>query len=103
MTGGSPASRGGVRLTGTISAFLMYFRVCELDPEQPRPSGSSACSTPKAQTHWVAAIEGFTTTFDILQTYEPTSGPIGFRVPYMLEGFPAADHFDTYYDEFSSW
>ncbi len=46
---------------------------------------------------WLLAVDGFATTFEILQTYEPTSGPIGFRVPYMPEGFPAADWFDTYY------
>jgi hypothetical protein len=42
------------------------------------------------------ALGGFTTTFEILQTYTP-SAAFGFRVPYMPEGLPAADHFDTYY------
>ena len=46
--------------------------------------------------NWIVTIEGFTTTFDILQTYTPTSGPISFRVPYMPEGMEAADWFDTY-------
>jgi hypothetical protein len=45
---------------------------------------------------WLAVFEGFTTTFEILQTYTP-SASLGFRVPYMPEGLPAADHFDTYY------
>ncbi len=45
---------------------------------------------------WIAVIEGFTTTFEILQTFTP-SASLGFRVPYMPEGLPAADHFDTYY------
>ncbi len=47
-------------------------------------------------------IRGFATTFEILQTYTPTSGPISFRVPYMPEGFPAADWFDTYYGELAT-
>ena len=41
-------------------------------------------------------IEGFTTTFEILQTYTPTVNEISFRVPYMPEGFQSADWFDTY-------
>jgi hypothetical protein len=42
------------------------------------------------------AIEGFTTTFDVLQTYTLQS-ELAFRVPYMPEGMAAADHFDTYW------
>ena len=45
---------------------------------------------------WMAAIEGFATLFDVLQTYTPQPS-LGFRVPYMPEGLPAADHFDTYW------
>ena len=45
----------------------------------------------------LASIHGFTTTFEILQSYTPPSGPISFRVPYMPEGFQFADWFDTYY------
>lgn len=43
------------------------------------------------------ALAGFTTLFDILQTFVSDSGQLTFRVPYMPEGLPAADHFDTYY------
>ena len=43
------------------------------------------------------AISGFATTFEILQTYQPTANEISFRVPYMPEGFQFADYFDTYY------
>ncbi len=50
----------------------------------------------------VIAISGFATTFEILQTYEPTLGPISFRVPYMPEGLPAADWFDTYYGDLAT-
>jgi hypothetical protein len=46
--------------------------------------------------YWVASIEGFATTFEILQTYTPTADAFQFRVPYMPEGFQAADYFDTY-------
>jgi hypothetical protein len=51
---------------------------------------------------WVARIEGFTTTFEILQTYTPTANEISFRVPYMPEGFQHADHFDTYWGDLST-
>jgi hypothetical protein len=51
---------------------------------------------------WVAEIRGFPTTSDILQTYEPPSGPISFRVPYMPEGFQQADYFDTYYGDLAT-
>jgi len=44
-------------------------------------------------------ISGFVTTFEILQTYAPTSGPLSFSVPYMPEGFQYADFFDTYWGE----
>ncbi len=64
----------------------------------------SVCNTPGcyAPQRWVAAIEGFTSMFEILQTYTPTSGPISFRVPYMPEGFPAADSFSTYHGDLST-
>ena len=55
-----------------------------------------------ADKDWVVAIEGFTTTFEVLQSYEPTSGPVSFRVPYMPEGFPAASYFDTYYGDLAT-
>ena len=45
---------------------------------------------------------GFATTFEILQTYEPTANEIGFRVPYMPEGFQYADSFDTYYGDLAT-
>jgi hypothetical protein len=43
----------------------------------------------------MAAISGFATTFEVLQTYTPQAS-LGFRVPYMPEGMAGADHFDTY-------
>jgi len=51
---------------------------------------------------WIASIEGFASTFEILQTYTPIPSTIGFRVPYMPEGFPAADYFDTYYGDLAT-
>jgi len=50
-----------------------------------------------APMNWQAAIDGFATLFEILQTYTPSTSELGFRVPYMPEGFAAADWFDTYY------
>ncbi len=59
-------------------------------------------SQPYPSQVWVMAVTGFATAFEILQTYTPTSGPISFRVPYMPEGFQAADWFDTYYGDIAS-
>ncbi len=50
----------------------------------------------------IVEISGFATTFDILQTYTPSISELGFRVPYMPEGFPAADYFDTYYGDLAT-
>jgi hypothetical protein len=44
----------------------------------------------------VCRLTGFTTLFEILQTYTPLSNAFQFRVPYMPEGFQAAEHFDSY-------
>ena len=48
------------------------------------------------------SISGFTTQFEVLQTYTPTSGPISFRVPQLPEGFQHADFFDTYYGDINT-
>jgi len=50
----------------------------------------------------IIAIEGFATTFEILQTYTPAANEISFRVPYMPEGFQFADFFDTYYGDLAT-
>ena len=42
-------------------------------------------------------LTGFTTLFEVLQTYVPDPPQLGFRVPYMPEGMEGADWFDTYY------
>jgi len=47
-------------------------------------------------------ISGFATLFEILQTYTPTADALGFRVPYMPEGFQYADYFDTYYGDLAT-
>jgi hypothetical protein len=47
-------------------------------------------------------FSGLTTMFEILQTYTPATSELGFRVPYMPEGFPAADYFDTYYGDLAT-
>lgn len=54
------------------------------------------------ENRWVIAISGFTTTFDILQTYTPASGQLSFRVPHMPEGLQYADWFDTYYGDLAT-
>jgi len=51
---------------------------------------------------WIATIGGFSTTFEILQTYQPTTDEIGFRVPCMPEGFQYADYFGTYYGDLAT-
>ena len=48
------------------------------------------------------SVEGFPTTFEIMQTYTPPSGPLSYRVPYMPEGMEAADSFDTYVGDLST-
>ena len=61
--------------------------------------GGPDCSSYPVGTgdYWIAAISGFPTMFDILQTYTPQPAALGFRVPYMPEGMAGADHFDTYW------
>jgi hypothetical protein len=45
---------------------------------------------------WIAAIEGFTTLYEVRQSFAPQA-PLGFRVPVMPEGMAGADSFDTYW------
>ncbi len=56
------------------------------------PASTYPYPTPQ---YYVLAFEGFTTLFEIMQTYTP-AGALTARVPVHPEGFPAADHFDTY-------
>jgi len=63
-------------------------------------SPSSGCASGTSGVLWIAAIQGFASTFDVLQTYTPQTG-LGFRVPYMPEGMGGADHFDTYWGTLS--
>jgi len=58
------------------------------------PSSGGQCTY--TSINQLVAIEGFTTTFEILQSYVPEAS-LGFRVPYMPEGMAGADHFDTYW------
>jgi hypothetical protein len=46
--------------------------------------------------YWLASFRGFATTLEVLQAYAPPTS-LSFRVPYMLDGLPAADHFVTYW------
>lgn len=43
------------------------------------------------------ALQGFTTIFDVLQTYVLPSNAIKFRTPAHPEGLRGVDHFDTYW------
>ncbi len=45
----------------------------------------------------IVAISGFAPLFDIIQSFEPETGNIGFVVPVHPEGFDRADYFDTYW------
>ena len=47
-------------------------------------------------------VEGFTTTFEVLQSYDPTATSFGFRVPYMPDGMRGAKFFDTYYGQLNN-
>jgi hypothetical protein len=64
--------------------------------ESSSGSGNPYCAYLDTVGPWLAAITGFTTTFDVLQTFTPQPA-LGFRVPYMPEGMGGADHFDTYW------
>lgn len=48
-------------------------------------------------TRWVAAIDGFATLFEVLESYRPDSGDFGYATPWKPDGLPAADRFDTYW------
>jgi len=62
------------------------------------PCGSGPCSGNGYGGIWIAAIEGFTTLYEVRQSFAPEA-PLGFRVPVMPEGMAAADHFDTYWGD----
>jgi hypothetical protein len=64
------------------------------------PGGASYPAAPSNES--LVRICGLATTFEILQTYTPTTSELSFRVPYMPEGFPAADYFDTYYGDLAT-
>jgi hypothetical protein len=59
-------------------------------------TGEGPPSPPYGNVRWVAAIGGFATTLEVVQTFTPQAS-LGFRVPYMPEGMPATDSFDTYW------
>jgi hypothetical protein len=63
------------------------------------PCGSY-CSGEGYGGRWIAAIEGFTTLYEIRESFTPQAS-IGFRVPVLPEGMPGADHFDTYWGNLS--
>jgi hypothetical protein len=86
---------------------MPFKRALEFDPANGRMlvslvsscEGGVDCTAYPVGTgdYWVASISGFASTFDVLQTFTPQPASLSFRVPYMPEGMPAADHFDTYW------
>ncbi len=96
------SNRGGfVFDAGQGRVIIPVHTTCNYDDSLSRNNcRASSYDDPNVNAWFV--ISGFTTTFDILQSYEPTSGPISFRVPYMPEGFAAADWFDTYYGDLAT-
>jgi len=67
----------------------LFFR---FQSTEPKPNCNSY-----PHTSTVLRVSGLPTFFEILQTYTPSTTSVSFRVPYMPEGFQAADSFDTYY------
>jgi hypothetical protein len=74
----SDATNGRLRIQVRLSSF----------PEEYEryPMGNS-----------IVMLEGFPTSFEILETFAPDREQVSFRVPVMPEGSHAADHFDTYW------
>lgn len=62
--------------------------------------GGGDCAFPTQ--YWLGAFEGFTTLFDVLDSYVPTSNSFGFRVPQRPEGLRGVDRFDTYMGELTT-
>ncbi len=60
-------------------------------------NGGAGCPPDYGGGLWLAAFTGFPTMFDVLQSYVPQPAALNFAVPYMPDGLPAADHFDTYW------
>ena len=50
---------------------------------------------------WIAAIDGFTSLYEVRQSYTP-EGFLGFRVPAVPEGMGGADYFDTYWGDLAN-
>lgn len=91
-----------------MSGALFVWATDQCQCTQPYPPGGVVgdCTTYCAgwpdpnnsrESRWVMKIVGFATTFDVLQSYQPTTSEIQFRVPYAPEGFAEADYFDTYW------
>jgi hypothetical protein len=62
--------------------------------------GSS--SLPYVRTTTSLRLSGFTSLYDVQQTFVPRGTSLTFRVPPMPEGMAAADHFDTYWGDLST-
>ena len=95
------------RCNGTTSTDLINSLAISFDPIRGAllvGVFNSSAANPAENETYVAApqriiITGLTTLFEVIQTFEPTPGPISFRVPHMPEGFQFADHFDTFWGD----
>jgi hypothetical protein len=59
-------------------------------------SGSLSRNSPPWNQKTIFAFDGFATTFELQQTYEPPQA-LSIQVPARPEGLAGADHFDTYW------
>ncbi len=50
----------------------------------------------------VIQIGNLPTLFAVSQSFVPSTSQVGFRVPYMPEGFPAADWFSAFYGDLAT-
>ena len=94
-----------------IDLWTTYSGFVQFDPNHGRllialrsecRDADGSCPSPYGGGFWIAGFDGFPTTFEVLQSYAPTSGPLSFRVPYMPEGFQSADYFDSYYGDLAT-
>lgn len=93
---GFPADRGGE---------AGWFGDLSFDPVNGRlliglrSVATGAGCSPAHESWYFLAFSGFPTLFDLIDSFEPRSSTLGFRVPHRPEGLRAADRFNTYWGE----
>lgn len=60
------------------------------------------CAFPSGTVDKIVEFSGFTTLFELQQTYDSTASGFAFRVPALPEGTGGADWFDTYYGDLAT-